>query len=277
MNDEKLEKTEIPGNDNFSEKSPEKENSDMSTSSSSSTDTIPPAKTSDLKIILTGATGFVGEGVLLSTLDNPAVAEVLIVTRRPYIYKKEPAEKHPSGKLKNIIVEDFFNLEDPKIQAQLTGYDACFYCAGKSSVGMNEADYTRLTYDMVIYFATTVLKLNQGMTMCHISGGNTDSTEQGKVMWARVKGKAENALMRMPFRGVYNFRPSAMKARKEQSLSVGHAFISGIMYPLFKSFMPRKAVSMQEIGTAMVNCVVKGYPLHVLENLDIVAAAAASS
>src|SRR6188768_2091007 len=153
-----------------------------------------------LKVIITGSTGMVGEGVLLTCLNHPEVSEVLTVSRRT------SEIKHP--KLKECLVADFSKLAS--IEAQLKGYDACFYCAGISSVGMSEAAYTQITYDTAVHFATTVQRLNPGMVLTHISGAHTDGTEQSKVMWAVVKGRAENAMMRLPFRAVYNFRPGFM-------------------------------------------------------------------
>ena len=159
-----------------------------------------------MKVILTGATGMVGEGVLLECLENSAVERVLSVSRRSC------GRAHP--KLKELLVPDFRDLSG--VEAELSGHDACFYCAGVSSVGLKEPEYTVITYDTPLAFAATLLRLNPGMTLVHVSGSHTDSTEQGKVMWARVKGKAENALLRMPFKGVYNFRPSLMKPTRAE-------------------------------------------------------------
>ena len=143
----------------------------------------------------------VGEGVLLECLENPAVERVLSVSRRPC--------GHTHRKLTECLVPDFRQLA--AVEAQLTGHDACFYCAGVSSVGMTEAEYTAIAYDTALAFAQTVARLNPGLVMVHVSGAHTDGSEQGRVMWARVKGKAENALARLPFKAVYNFRPSLMK------------------------------------------------------------------
>jgi uncharacterized protein YbjT (DUF2867 family) len=169
-----------------------------------------------MKVILTGATGMVGEAVLLECLDNPAVEQVCSVSRRP------AGRTYP--KLTELLVTDFRDLGAS--EARLSGYDACFYCAGISSVGMSEAEYTIVTYDTPVAFATTLARLNPGMILVHVSGSRTDATEQGKVMWARVKGKAENALMRLPCKGVYNFRPSLMKPRP------GQRHVKGSYHPL---------------------------------------------
>jgi len=136
-----------------------------------------------IRVILTGATGMVGEGVLLECQQHPAVEEVLVVTRKPY------GGKHP--KLKECIVPDFLDLD--RFTSQLTGYDACFYCAGVSSRGMSEAEYTHITYDTTIYFAHKLAALNPQMIFNYVSGSLTDSSEKGSLMWARVKGKTENA------------------------------------------------------------------------------------
>jgi uncharacterized protein YbjT (DUF2867 family) len=210
-----------------------------------------------MKVILTGATGMVGEGVLLELLDNPAVERVLSVSRRPC--------GHAHAKLEELLIPDFRKLDGQ--EAKLAGYDACFYCAGISSVGMSEADYTVVTYDTPVTFATTLARLNPGMTLVHISGGHTDGTEQGKVMWARVKGKAENALMRLPFKGVYNFRPSLMKPTPGQKYVKGGYYLVKVLYPLFNLIFP--GMSLRDVGRAMINAVRHGAPKHVLEVPDM--------
>ena len=170
-----------------------------------------------MKIILTGATGMVGEGVLLECLATDDVEKVLVLGRKP------SGHHHP--KLEEMLVADFLQLEPSD---RLRGYDACFYCAGVSSVGMSEADYTRVTVDTPVHVAKTLA--DERMVLVHVSGASTDGTEQGKVMWARVKGRAENALMKLPFRAVYNFRPGLMKPVKGQrniktSYRVGLVFL----------------------------------------------------
>lgn len=209
-----------------------------------------------MKVIITGATGMVGEGVLLECLQNPAVTKILMVNRKP-----SPL-KHP--KLEELIVPDFMKLEQ---QAQsLGGYDACFYCAGISSVGLNEADYTRITYDTTLAFAEVLAAIHPDMVFTFVSGGHTDSSEKGRIMWARVKGKTENALMRLPFKGEYNFRPGFMKPFKEQK-NIKTFF--KIIIPLFPILFPKKSLTMQQIGQAMINAVQRGYPKSILEIEDI--------
>src|SRR5271168_2968449 len=162
---------------------------------------VMPSEAARLRVIITGATGFVGEGVLFECLEHPAIEQVLLVSRKPY------GLAHP--KVRECIVPDFLDLD--AVTGQLTGYDACFYCAGISSRGMSEANYSRITYDTTMHFAQKLAGLNPQMTFCHVSGSLTDSSEKGRVMWARVKGKTENALMRLPFKKVYNFRPGFMR------------------------------------------------------------------
>ncbi|MFM7839703.1 MAG: epimerase, partial [Chitinophagaceae bacterium] len=153
-----------------------------------------------IRIILTGATGMVGEGVLHECLQDPRIEKILIVGRRPC------ANKHP--KIAELIVEDFFSLS--AAEDQLVGYQGCLFCLGVSSLGMKESVYQKLTYDLTLHFAQTLCRLQPGMTFCYISGAGTDSTEKGRVMWARVKGKTENALLQLPFTNAYNFRPALL-------------------------------------------------------------------
>jgi len=210
-----------------------------------------------MKVIVTGGTGMVGEGVLLECLSNPEVERVLSISRRP--------AGHTHAKLTELLVPDFRELGG--VEAQLTGYDACFYCAGISSVGMNEADYTRITYDTPLAFAQTLARLNPSLVLVHVSGSHTDSTEQGKVMWARVKGKAENALMRLPLRGVYNMRPSLMKpVACQKNVKTGYRILL-VLYPLMNLFLP--GLTLNQVGRAMIRCVREGAPKQVLEPADI--------
>ncbi|MEI9952267.1 MAG: NAD-dependent epimerase/dehydratase family protein [Pseudomonadota bacterium] len=214
-----------------------------------------------MKIIITGATGMVGEGVLLECLDNPAVERVLSVSRRPC------GHTHP--KLSECLVPDFRELGS--VEPQLSGYDACFYCAGVSSVGLKEAEYTAISYDTPLHFAQTLVRLNPRMVFVHVSGGHTDGTEQGRVMWARVKGKAENALARLPFKAVYNFRPSLMKPAPGQKNIKRSYRAMLVFYPLLNLFLP--GIPLRDVGRAMLQCVQLGAPKTVLEAKDIQALA----
>lgn len=210
-----------------------------------------------MKVILTGATGMVGEGVLLECLDNPAVERVLSVVRR--------ASGHTHPKLSELVVPSFRELGG--VEPQLTGYDACFYCAGVSSVGMKEPEYTAVSYDTPLAFAETLLRLNPGMVLVHVSGASTDGTEQGKVMWARVKGKAENALARLPFKAVYNFRPALMKPTSGQRHIKGTYRALLVLYPLLNLFFT--GIPLSVVGRAMINAVRFVPPGGVLEAKDI--------
>lgn len=209
-----------------------------------------------MNVIITGATGMVGEGVLLECLENYAVKKVLMINRKP------SALKHP--KLEELIVLDFMQLN--RYADSLQGYDACFYCAGVSSVGMNEIKYTYVTYDTTLAFARALSEINSNMVFNFVTGSHTDTSENGKIMWARVKGKTENDLMKLPFKGQYNFRPGFMKPFKEQK---NVKTILKIMIPLFPVLFPKKTLTLKHVGQAMINTVKEGYPKQILEIEDI--------
>ena len=158
-----------------------------------------------IKAIITGSTGMVGKGVLLECLESPHVESVLVINRHSVDLKHE--------KLKEIIHTDFQDLS--AIEEQLTGYNTCYFCLGVSAAGMSEKDYSRITYDLTLNFAQTLLKLNPELTFCYISGAGTDSSEKGRMMWARVKGKTENALLALPFKAAYMLRPAFIQPMKD--------------------------------------------------------------
>jgi hypothetical protein len=214
---------------------------------------------SQIKVILTGVTGMVGEGVLLECLEHPAIEQVLLVSRKPF------HAKHP--KLRECIVPDFLNLDE--VSSQLTGYDACFYCAGISSAGMSESEYSHITYDITIHFAETLASGNPQMVFCYVSGSHTDSSEKGRVMWARVKGRTENALLTLGFRKVYNFRPGFMKPTPGQQNIKWYYKVIGGLYPLLRLLLPGQVSTMRDVGLAMINSVLNGYPKQTLEIKDI--------
>ncbi|MEO7990590.1 MAG: NAD-dependent epimerase/dehydratase family protein [Chryseolinea sp.] len=209
-----------------------------------------------LKIILTGATGFVGEGVLFECLENTEVKEVLMLNRKHYDLK------HP--KLKELLVPDFMKLDS--VLEDLVGYDACFYCAGISSVGLNEKAYTHITYDTTLHFARELLVKNSNMVFTFVTGSHTDSSEKGKVMWARVKGKTENALGKLGFKKQYNVRPGFMKPTPGQKNVKSLYKIIGAVFPLL---FPKSSSTVQELGLAMIHATLKGYPNQTLEIKDI--------
>lgn len=207
-----------------------------------------------IRVIITGATGMVGEGVLFECLQNENVNEVLIINRRHYECS------HP--KLKELLVPDFFQLNN--FAENIKGYDACFFCAGVSSIGMKEDKYTYITYDTTLSFAKSVLAQNPNIVFTYVSGSQTDSSEKGRLMWARVKGKTENDLMKLPFKGEYNFRPGIMLPFEGQK-NWKSAFIAEAI----KLFAPKKILTMSEVGKAMINAVLVGYSKSVLEIDDI--------
>jgi uncharacterized protein YbjT (DUF2867 family) len=212
------------------------------------------------KLIVTGATGMVGEGVLHECLLSDAVEKVLVVGR------KSCGVVHP--KLKEIIHKDFFNLFS--IQSQLTGYDGCLFCLGISSVGVKESVYFERTYKLTLHFADIYIAVNPGSVFCYISGAGTDSSGEGKIMWARVKGQTENTLSKMPFKSVYNFRPGFLKPTPglKNTLSLYKYF--GWLYPVFNKVAPKYFSTLKQLGRAMINAVLFGYEKNVLEVPDII-------
>ncbi|MEO5689641.1 MAG: NAD-dependent epimerase/dehydratase family protein [Burkholderiaceae bacterium] len=216
-----------------------------------------------ISAIITGASGMVGEGVLLECLADARVSRVLAVTRKP------SGVRHP--KLIELIHADFDDLTP--IQAQLAGYDACFFCLGVSSVGMREADYKRVTYDLTTNFGRTLARLNPDMTFCYVTGAGTDATEHGKSMWARVKGATENELLRLFRRGVM-LRPGMMRATTGQKNLKGWYKAIAWIYPIGRALAPGSFCTLQDVGQAMINAATVGSPKQVLEVRDIVALAA---
>ena len=217
-----------------------------------------------ISAIITGATGMVGEGVLMQALADPRVGRVLIINRKPSGFT------HP--KLQEIVHQDFHDLS--AIQSQLSGYDACFFCLGVSSLGMSEADYRHVTYDLTIAFGRTLARLNPRMAFTYVSGASTDSSERGKTMWARVKGATENELLRLFPRGVM-FRPGMMRATPGQKNLPSWYHLLGWLYPVLRRLYPRGVCTLQEVGQAMINVAIDGSDKRILEVPDIVAAARA--
>jgi len=215
-----------------------------------------------MKVLITGSTGMVGEGVLLECLQHPDVEEVLVVNRKP------GGVSHP--KLREIIHGDFFDLK--RIEQQLTGLDACFFCLGVSSVGMSKEDYRHITYDLTLNVARLLAKLNPATAFCYVTGAGTDGSEQGSVAWARVKGATENALLRL-FKRAYMFRPGFMKATQGQNNVKSYYTLIAWLYPIGRALYPAGFCTLQEVGLAMIKAANKGYPKQILEVKDIVALA----
>jgi hypothetical protein len=213
-----------------------------------------------IKAILTGATGMIGEGVLHECLQHNEVEEVLVVGRRTC------GVTHL--KLEEILIPDFFDLTS--IENKLAGYNACFFCLGVSSIGMEEPEFYKLTYSLTMNFATVLAKQNRGMVFCYISGAGTDSTEHGRMMWARVKGKTENDLTKLSFKKVYNFRPGIIKPTKGLKNTLRFYKYLGWLLPLIKLIAPKKVSSLRELGLAMINAASKGYEKQTLEVKDII-------
>jgi hypothetical protein len=213
-----------------------------------------------IRAIITGSTGMVGEGVLYECLQHTQVESVLVINR------KSCGIIH--AKLKEIIHTDFYDLR--LIEEHLKGYNACYFCLGVSSLGMKEPEYFKISYTLTINFAQTLSRLNDGMTFCYISGAGTDGSEKGKIMWARIKGKTENDLMKLPFKGAYAFRPALIQPTKGlKNALTFYKYIEWI-FPFARLLFPGYFVSLKEVGLAMINVAVRGYNKQVLENKDIV-------
>jgi uncharacterized protein YbjT (DUF2867 family) len=218
---------------------------------------------SNIRVIITGATGMVGEGVLHECLQHPSMEAILVINRKPC------GVVHP--KLKEIIHKDFYDFS--AIESQLAGYNACFFCLGVSSVGMKEALYYSLTYTLTMHVAQTLSRLNTGMTFCYVSGSGTDSSEKGKSMWARVKGKTENDLVKLPFKQVFAFRPGYMHPTKGLKNVLALYKYMGWLYPFLKMIMPGKVNTLSQVGVAMINSVKYGYKKKIIDPPDITALA----
>ena len=215
-----------------------------------------------MKVLVFGATGMVGQGVLLECLLDPDVELVVTVGRTP--------TGDRNGKLWEIVQEDLTSYAD--IEDELVGFDACFFCLGVSSAGMKEADYERVTYGITVAAAETLSRLNPLMTFIYVSGAGTDSSEEGSVMWARVKGRTENALMRLPFQ-TYMFRPGFIEPldgiqSKTKAYRVLYWLAKPIL-PMLHWALPDRVVTTRELGRAMLAVARHGWEQHVLETRDI--------
>jgi uncharacterized protein YbjT (DUF2867 family) len=216
-----------------------------------------------LRVIITGTTGMVGEGVLHECLQHPDVEAVLVINRKPC------GVTHP--KLKEVLHADFYDLS--AIEAQLTGYNACYFCLGISSVGLSKEDYYKITYTLTLHVGNTLSRLNKDMTFCYVSGASTDSTEQGRSNWARVKGKTENDLRKLPFQKFYGFRPGFIKPTT--GLKQTHSFYKYInwLFPIGRALSPGGFCTMHELGMAMIHVTQRGYGYDIIEGKDIIALA----
>ena len=216
-----------------------------------------------MKALLFGATGMVGQGVLRECLLDANVEKVVTVVRRPTGLTDQ--------KLNELVQADLATLGS--LEPRLAGFDACFFCAGVSSLGMSEEEYTRVTYDLTLGVARTLLRTSPDLTFLYVSGAGTDSTEKGRMMWARVKGRTENALLSLPLRAAYMFRPGAIMPlhgirSSTRWYNAAYAAIRPI-YPLLRRVAPTMITTTEQLGRAMLAVARKGYSAHVLEMADI--------
>jgi uncharacterized protein YbjT (DUF2867 family) len=216
-----------------------------------------------MKVILFGATGMVGQGCLRECLLDADVESVLAVGR------SLSGQRH--AKLREIVHDNFFDFSG--IESQLAGYDACFFCLGVSSVGMNEERYRHLTYDITLAAARTLSRLNPGMVFIYVTGQGTDSTEQGPLMWARVKGKTENELLKLPFKAAYIFRPAGIQPlhgiRSKTGWVQAIYVAAAPLLSLLNRIAPKYMTTTEQVGRAMIKVARDGYPRPVLESEDI--------
>jgi uncharacterized protein YbjT (DUF2867 family) len=216
-----------------------------------------------VKVLLFGATGMVGQGVLRECLLDSGVERVMAVGRTG-TGRQEP-------KLGELVVPDVASLGG--VEGQLAGYDACFFCLGVSSLGMVEERYTRLTYDLTLSVARTVARCSPGLTFVYVSGAGTDSSERGRSMWARVKGRTENELLRLPFKAAYMFRPGAiLPLHGVRSRTRWIRWLYALAAPIaaaWRALLPDSITTTEQVGRAMLRVVRDGYPTRILETRDI--------
>ncbi len=215
-----------------------------------------------MKALIFGATGMVGQSVLRECLLDPEVEKVIAIGRT------STAQRNP--KLRNLMLPDLFQLSP--IESEMRGFDACFFCLGVTSAGLSEEKYRHITYDLMISVARTLARLNPGMTFVLVSGAGADSTERGKVMWARVKGAAENELFRLPFRAAYSVRPAAILPengiRSRTSLYQFFYTVLRPLYPVFRLVAPRYVTTTTKLGKVMVALAKHGAPKQIIESWD---------
>jgi len=214
-------------------------------------------------VLIFGATGMVGSGVLKECLDDPRVRSVLVVGRTSC------GVVHP--KVEEVLHADFFDFAT--IQQRFADCDACFFCLGVSAAGLTEARYHHLTYDLTLAAARAAVAANPGMTFCYVSGQATDSTEKGRVMWARVKGKTENAILALPFRAAYMFRPGYIQPLKgvKSKTRIYQAIydVVGPLYPFLRRIAPRSVTTSVNVGRAMIRVAAEGYSRRLIETDDM--------
>jgi len=215
-----------------------------------------------IKAIIFGSTGMIGQGLLHECLENTEVESILVINRQSCNISH--------SRLKEVIHQNLFDLS--ALTNEISGYNTCFFCLGVTSAGLSEKDYHRITFNLTIYVAETLLKLNKEMTFCYISGAQTDSSEKGKIMWARVKGKTENALLAMPFKSAYMFRPGFIQPMngiksKTKLYNILYSILSPF-YFILKHF-ENYVTTSETLGKAMIYAVVRNYEKNILESIDI--------
>ena len=217
-----------------------------------------------MNVLLFGASGMIGQAVLRECLLDPGVGRVVTVGRRP--------TGQSNSKLTELVRPDLATLAP--IESQLTGFDACFFCLGVSALGMTEEQYTRVNYDLTISVARTLLRTSPNVTFIYVSGAGTDSSERGRAMWARVKGRTENTLLSLPFRAAYMFRPGAVIPlhgirSSTRWYNVMYAVTKPI-YPILRRLAPTMVTTTEELARAMLAVARNGYSTHILEMADII-------
>jgi uncharacterized protein YbjT (DUF2867 family) len=216
-----------------------------------------------MNVVLFGATGMVGAGALLECLADPRVQSVLSVSRSP------SGRSHP--KLREVLHANFFNYDT--LRSNFASCDACFFCLGVSSIGLSEAAYTHLTYDLTLAAARVMADVNRGLTFCYVSGVGTDSTERSRTMWARVKGRTENALLALPFKGAYMFRPGYIQpiggVRSKTAWVQAAYSVIAPLYPIVHRLLPQGTTTTANLGRALIEAAASGYSKSILYSRDM--------
>jgi uncharacterized protein YbjT (DUF2867 family) len=225
-----------------------------------------------VKVVVFGASGMVGQGVVRECLLDPGVERVLSVVRAP------TGQRDP--KLEELVHADFYDYT--ALEPRFAGYDACFFCLGVSAAGMSEADYRHVTYDLTLAAARSLVRASPAMTFIYVSGAGTDTSERGRAMWARVKGQTENALMQLPFRAAVMFRPGLIQPlhgirSKTRLYRIVYAIVGPLLFPLLNLLAPRMLTTTERVGRAMLRVARQGAPKPLLENADINQLAAAAA
>jgi hypothetical protein len=212
-----------------------------------------------LKVIITGSTGMVGEGVTKVCIDDPKISQILLINRRKSGFEHQ--------KIKEIVIADLVNLS--LFEDELCGYDACLYCLGVSSVGMNKSNYYKITYELTLNIAKLLSRFNKNMTFIYVSGAGTDSTEKRIGSWSAVKGKTENDLMKLPFKKVYGYRPGFLKPMKGTKYSHNYYKYINWIFPIGKRIMPDYFNTLEDLGKSMINILIYDFIKTIVKGKDI--------